>query len=155
MSAFERLYALGAGVILACYAIFVVVMTQGGALAAHSPKQLAIFVVVYLLVLAALMSFLWARTMMADPNGRTTADERENQIEARAERGGYFALDIGLMVLLVLVLGDAILTSADGSGFLGSFRLNRPEAIVFAVASVSTIGALGRCLVGWISARRL
>ena len=145
MSGFERLHLWGLGLTGLAYAGFVLVMTDKGQLASHAPGTLLLILLIYTAVLGLALGGLFVQGL----EGRTKPDERESAIDGRAERAGYYGIETGLAVLVLLVLLDAW-----GGGFLGSFRLNRPEAVVFALVSVSTFGGLCRFVAGWRAARQ-
>jgi hypothetical protein len=148
MASFSTFQLRGAAAIAVAYVAFVVVMTDGFSLARHSAAELAVLVVGLVVMVGVAFALLWARQMHRD-GMRTVADEREEQVEAVAERVGYRVLDGALLLLMLLVLSDA------AWGWLGSFALTRPEGLVFALVSVSVSAALGRFLAGYAAARRL
>ncbi|GHC65667.1 hypothetical protein [Neogemmobacter tilapiae] len=144
MSGFEKLHLWGLGLLVLAYGVFVLVMTDGGQLASQTPGRILTILLVYLVVVGLALGTLFVRGL----EGRTQPDERESAIDGRGERAGYYGVETGLAVLMLLVLADAW-----GSGILGSFRLDRPEAVVFALVTVSTIGGICRFLAGWRAAR--
>ncbi len=148
MASFSTFQLRGAATIAAAYLAFVVVMTEGSSLSQHSASELAALVVGLVVMVGVAFAVLWVRQMHQD-GGRKTADEREEQIEAVAERVGYRVLDGALFLLMLLVLSDA------AWGWLGSFALTRPEGLVFALVTASVSAALGRFLAGYAAARRL
>ncbi|WP_309663216.1 hypothetical protein [Tabrizicola sp.] len=147
MTSFATFQLRGAGAIALAYAVFVVVMTDGLSLGQHSAVKLAALVVGLVIAVGITFALLWARQMYQDGR-RTVADEREEQIEAVAERVGYRVLDSAAFLLVLLALTDA------AWNWLGSFALTRTEGLIFALVTVSASAATSRFLAGYIAARR-
>jgi hypothetical protein len=144
MSGFEKLHLWGLGLLVLAYGVFVLVMTDGGQLASQTPGRLLTVLLVYMLVMGGVLGTLFVRAL----EGRSQPDERESAIDRRAERAGYYGVETGIAGVILLVLADAW-----AGGILGSFRLDRPEAVVFALVTVSTLGGFCRFLAGWRAAR--
>lgn len=148
MSAYEKLHLGGFGALTIGYAGFAALMMDGMTLGSRGPGYMALLLLGYLAVLAVALGAFWITAMRADNPERTLPDEREERIEDRADRVGYRLLDSAVAGLVGLVLADAVW------GFLGSFSLTRPEAVVFALVTVSTLAGLARFGAGYLAARR-
>lgn len=147
MSSFAKFQMRSAVLMSAAYAMFAVLMLDGPTLGQRSANQMTLIIVGLFIGLAIAFALLWSRSMHQD-GGRTRADEREEQIEAAAERTGYRFLDAAIFGLMLLALSDA------KWGWLGSFALTRPEGLVFALVTASAVAGIGRFLTGYIAARQ-
>ena len=148
MTSFSNFQLRGAGLIGLGYAAFVMLMLDGFALGQRGAGQMAIVILGLFLLFAVAFALLWARQMHQDGK-RRLADEREELIEAAAERAGYRILDAAIFVLMLVALTDA------QWGWLGSFALTRPEGVVFALVTASAAAGLARFVAGYVAARRL
>ena len=148
MSSFSRFQMRSAVLMSAAYAMFAVLMFDAPTLGQRSANQMVLIIVGLFIGLAIAFAVLWSQSMHQD-GGRTRANEREEQIEATAERAGYRLLDAAIFGLMLLAVSDA------KWGWLGSFALTRPEGLVFALVTASAFAGIGRFLTGCIAARRL
>lgn len=153
MSRYERMTLGSFLLIAAAYAAFFAVMTEGGQLLAGMPdhllaRLLAIFG--FLMVgHIALWVATWSRRDAQGRPGDAVPDEREEQIELRADRWGYFLGEAGLFLLLILAW---LQWSGHVAG--GSFAPTTPQGLIFAIVTLSALVALGRQLVGFTLSRR-
>ncbi len=151
MSLYERFQLRGAMLILAGYVFFVVMMMDGLMLGSHTAGRMAFLVIGTMAMLAVGFAGLWVLAMRSDgPHRHGTPDERERQIELVAERAGYRLLDGAIFVLIILALVDA-----GGAGILGSFNMNRPEGLIFALVTASALAGVVRFVAGWHAARQV
>lgn len=147
MTTFATFQRRGAIVITLGYGLFVALMTDGLSLGQHSAGKMTAILLGAFVLLALVLTLLWALQMRQDGK-RSRADEREEEIEAAAERAGYRVLDGAIFALLLLALSDA------KWGWLGSFALTRPEGLVFAIVTASASAGIGRFIAGYLAARR-
>lgn len=149
MSQLERFYLQGAIAIAVFYLAFAWTITGGGVLVPLRASTFVILLLAYAGGLSATLGMLWVRTMRSDGSGKSRADEREEAIEARADRAGYYTLDAGLFLVLLLV----ILKSGPAQD-TGGWSLEKPETLALALVSLSAFAGCARFVVGFIAARR-
>lgn len=153
MTRYERMTLGSFLLISAAYAAFFAVMTEGGQLSARMPDHMLAGLLAIFGFLAVGHIALWITTWSRrDAQGRpddAVPDEREEQIELRADRWAYFLGEAGLFLLLVLAW---LKWSGYAAG--GSFTPTTPQGLIFAIVTLSALVALGRQLVGFTLSRR-
>jgi hypothetical protein len=146
MSGYERLMLGGAVGVIVAYVIFFMFMTDGWALGQRDTLFLAIAIIGFEIIVAV---GLGISLIGRYPKRKILPDEREEILDVSANGFGYYALEAALFFMLLL----ALLQSAFGDQFLGSYALNRPEAIVFWLITASALAGLARLLGAWGLAR--
>ena len=149
MTALEKFYLRGALAVLAIYLSFLWTVTDQGDPADLGRNALLAALIGFGLGLAVVLSVLWIWAKKADGAGHGAVDERERLIEAKADRVGYHALDISLLVLTLV----AVLEIGSGDR-IGPWRLDHDTTLVIALVSLSAFAGLVRMLAGFLAARR-
>jgi len=143
MSKYEKQMLGGILAVIIAYGGFFLSMTDGWVVGDRSMLFLAISVGAFLAITVTIMSFV------AKANPENTVDEREVEIEQWSESVGYYALESGVFVLIVLTLLDG------RYAFLQSYRFTRPEGLILALVTISALAGLGRMMSAFFEARRV
>lgn len=147
MSQYEKIMLLGAAAVSAAYLGFASLMTDGIILGERSALFMGLCLLSFMGVVAAVM---FLTSFFTKPAPGPPPDEREEVLDSAAGELGYYALDIGVFIVLLL----ALLESYAGQDVLGSFGLGRPEGIVFWLVSANAIAGVTRLLGAFILALR-
>lgn len=147
MSHYAKLMLWAAIAVELAYVSFFVVMTDGLALGNRSPKFMSFAVLGFL---AAVAFVIFLQQWLSKPASRAFPDEREEAVDAKAEQIGARCLEAGVL----MVAGLAILEAATGPDSLGSYSLTRPEAVVFAMITISSQAAFARMVVAMFQEQR-
>lgn len=142
MTSYARFQLSAAIMIAAAYAVFLIWMMTGLTLATRSAEELGLLTLGGFSVLGALFAALWIVHLGRDGH-RKLADEREEMIEARAERASTRVTDGALPLLVILALSDA------KWGWMGSFALTLTEGLVSAVITISALAGIVRFVAGY------
>ncbi|MGC1505332.1 MAG: hypothetical protein WA782_14475 [Sulfitobacter sp.] len=148
MSHYTKLMLWSAIAVESAYVGFFILMTDGLALGERSPKFMS-FAVVGFLVAVAVVILL--QQWLSGPASRSFPDEREEALDAKAERFGAGFLEAGVFVIATLAIYEA----AAGPNSLGSYSLTRPEGLVFAMITISSLAGFARMILAIIQDRRV
>jgi hypothetical protein len=153
MTRYERMTLGSLLLVGAAYIAFFLLVTDDGLLLADMPRHLLGWMLSLLLALVVGHVVLWVAVWSrrgADGRPRDAIpDEREDQIDLRADRWAYFLGETGLFLLLVV----AGLRWA-GYDIGGSFSPTTPQGLVFAIVTLSSGIAIARQAAGLILSRR-
>lgn len=153
MSRYERMTLGSLAIIAAAYAAFFALVTDDGALRAQIPGHFLGWSLSILVALVVAHVVLWVAVWSRQgKDGRprdAVPDEREEQIELRADRWAYFLGEAGLFLLLI-VAGMCW----AGYDLGGSYAPTTPQGLVFAIVTLSSTIAIARQTVGLILSRR-
>lgn len=147
MSQYAKLMLWAAIAVELAYVGFFVAMTDGLTLGDRSPKFMSFAVLGFL---AAVASVIFLQQWLSKPVSRPFPDEREEAVDAKAEQIGARCLEAGVLAVAVL----AIFEAAVGSDSLGSYSLKRPEAVVFAMITISSLAAFSRMILAMFQDQR-
>ncbi|WP_114010647.1 hypothetical protein [Cohaesibacter intestini] len=149
MSHFQRFNLIAASLTLGVLSVLVWQFWDGFAWSDISAKHMMITVllltIVYSAALAAAATTLWSKTSRA----RNPLDEREQAIEANAEKIGYRALDL-MITLLVFAI---VLETLYAPDFFGPLSLLNPVGLVFTLTTMVAISYLTRFTLAFYLAR--
>jgi hypothetical protein len=139
MSQYSKLMLWAAIAVELAYVGFFVLMTDGLTLGVRSPKFMSIAVLGFLATVAAV---ILVQQWMSKPITRPVPDEREEAVDTKSEQLGGRVLDAGVFAVAALAIYEA----AAGPNSLGSYSITRPEAVVFAMITISSIAAVARMI---------
>ena len=139
MSQYSKLMLWAALAIEIAYIGFFVAMTDGLALGDRSPLFMGCAVLGFMIALAVIIA---SQRVFLTPEARPFPDEREGVVDILSERDAGRFLEAGLFI----VVGLAIYEASAGADALGSYSLSRPEAIVFAMITVTAFASIFRAL---------
>lgn len=143
MSEYSKLMLWASIAVELAYIGFFVAMTDGLTLGDRSPGFMVVAVVGFLVVVAV---GVFIERWFSKPVARSFPDEREQLVDARSEQIGARVLDAGVFGVVILAIYEA----SAGPNSLGSYSLTRPEALVFAMITISSLAAISRMLLGVI-----
>ena len=147
MSHYAKLMLWAAIAVEIAYVGFFVAMTDGLSLGDRSPKFMSFSVLGFL---AAVAFVIFLQQLLSKPVSRAFPDEREEIVDARTELFGSRCLEAGVLAVAAL----AIFEAAAGPDSLGSYSLTRPEAVVFAMITISSLAAIARMVLAMIQDQR-
>ena len=148
MSQYSKLILWATIAVAVAYIGFFLLMTDGFTLGVRSPTFMGFSVCGFLTTVAAVVL---CQQLMIKPTERSRPDEREEFVDARSEQLGGRILEAGVFAVVALAIYEA----AAGPGSLGSYSLARPEAIVFAMITISAFAAVARMILAIIQDQRL
>lgn len=148
MSQYAKLMLWAAIAIELAYVGFFVLMTDGLTLGDRSPTFMG-FTVLGFLATVAVVVFL--QQFISKPVSRPLPDEREQAADTKSEQIGGRILDAGVFSVIALAIYEA----AAGPNSLGSYSLARPEALVFAMVTISSLAAFTRTILAIIQDQRV
>lgn len=147
MSQYAKLMLWAAIAIELAYVGFFVLMTDGLTLGERSPKFMSLVVLGFL---ATVATVILIQQWMSKPPARFFPDEREQAVETKSDQVGGRILDAGVFAVIALAIYEA----AAGPNSLGSYSLTRPEALVFAMITISSLAAVARMILALFQDQR-
>jgi len=149
MSRYQK-FSLGLTAILSVsYLIFFMRMTDGLVLGDRTAGSMGWLLVLLMVSLTISAMILWVVVWSRKQGKDLVPDEREHQIETRSESRAYWAMEVGVTVLILLAIGHA----AYGENWLGSYSLMRAEGLVFALVSVTALAGIVRAIFAFFAGR--
>lgn len=148
MSHYSKLMLWAAIAVEIAYIGFFISMTDSFALGARSPMFMTCAVLGFLAVVAIIITL---QQVSSKPAPRQMPDEREQIVDSAAEQVGGRVLEAGVFVVIALTIYE----TAAGPNTLGSYSLVRPEALVFALITISAIAGVSRLLLSVIKDQRV
>ena len=115
---------------------------------APTPTVIVAIILVVFVVVAIIITL---QQVSSKPAPRQMPDEREQIVDSAAEQVGGRVLEAGVFVVIALTIYE----TAAGPNTLGSYSLVRPEALVFALITISAIAGVSRLLLSVIKDQRV
>ncbi len=150
MSYYEKIIQGLSVAIIVAYGSFVFMMVGDDGLIAANAGYLLTCLVIYVVVIIIITVICIVYLSSKSKQQNVEPDEREELVDIKSERVGYFILEFSVIGLVLLSLVEAF----NGNEAFGSFSLTSSAGLIFALISVVSISGFSRLVAAIIGTHR-